>query len=207
MNALRFMAQAPLRTVRPLMLRDIYANPDKELARLRDQGYLVQLARGTYLVKPDTVPTGQNWTPPLEVAAMAYATAAHHPDAPVLYGISAARHWHAIPRAVGVAIVAVPRPHRPVVLHTGGRIEFTVRSLDLLDTQPVDTVVGVMRVTTPEQTLVDLVAWPQLGGMPDQVAQAAREIIPQVDARQLQRLLERQPATVARKVQTVLKDC
>jgi len=200
------MAQAPLRTVRPMMLRDVYANPDKELARLRDQGYLIQLARGSYLVKPDTVPIDQAWTPPLEVAAMAYATAAYRPDVPVLYGISAARHWHAIPRAVAVAVVAVPRPHRPVVLHTGGRVEFTVRRLDLLDTQPVDTVVGVMRVTTPEQTLVDLVTWPQLGGMPDQAVQAAREIVPQVDAGQLQRLLERQPATVVRKVRTVLKE-
>jgi len=200
------MAQAPLRTVRPLMLRDVYANPDKELARLRDRGYLVQLARGTYLVKPDTVPISQNWAPPLEVAAMAYSTAAYHPATPVLYGISAARHWQAIPRAIGVAVVAVPRPHRPVGLHTGGRVEFTVRRVDLLDTQPVDTVAGAMRVTTPEQTLVDLVAWPQLGGMPDQAIQAARQIVPQVDAGQLQQVLERQPATVVRKVRAVLKE-
>jgi len=189
-----------------MMLRNVYANPDKELARLCNQGYLVQLARGTYLVKPDTVPTTQAWAPPLEVAAMAYATAAYHPDTPVLYGISAARHWHAIPRAIGVAIVAVPRPHRPVVLHTGGRVEFTVRSVSLLDSQPVDTVVGLMRVTTPEQTLVDLVAWPQLGGMPEQAIQAATQIIPQVDAGQLEQLLERQPATVTRRVHAVLKE-
>jgi len=188
------------------MLRDVYANPDKELARLRDQGYLVQLARGTYLVKPDTLPAGQTWTPPLEVAAMAYATAAYAPAVPVLYGISAARNWQAIPRAIGVAIVAVQRPHRPIALRTGGRVEFTVRRVDLLDTQPVDTVVGMMRVTTPEQTLVDLVAWPQLGGMPDQAIQAARQIIPQVDAGLLQKLLLRQPETVIRKVRAVLKE-
>jgi len=200
------MAQAPLRTVRPLMLRDIYANPNKELARLRDQGYLVQIARGTYIVKPDVVPTNQVWLPPLEVAAMAYAAAAFAPAVPVLYGVSAARHWQAIPRAIGIAIVAVPRPHRSVALHAGGRVEFTVRHLDLLDTQPVDTVAGMMRVTTPEQTFVDLVTWPHLGGMPDQAIEAANQIVPQVDAAQLRQLLKRQPETVARKARAVLKE-
>lgn len=206
MDAVRLMAQAPMRTVRPIMLRGVYANPDKELVRLRDQGYLVQIARGTYLVKPDTVPINQAWAPALEEAGMAYATAAYPADQPVLYGVSAARHWHAIPRAIGVAIIAVPRPHRPVPLLTGGRVEFTVRTAIQLDSQPVQTQLGVMRVTTPEQTFIDLLSHPGLGGIADQARQAAIQIIPQTDPAHIERLLAHQPATVARKVRTILKE-
>ncbi|MDR1237938.1 MAG: hypothetical protein LBK28_06835, partial [Propionibacteriaceae bacterium] len=121
---------AALRTVRPKMLRQVYANPEKELVRLRDQGRVIQLARGTYTAKPDDVPAKRQWHPGLEAAAMAYATAVYGDRVPVLFGIGAARFHHAIPRAINVTVVAVPASHREVRLINGGRIVFTVRNVN-----------------------------------------------------------------------------
>ena len=67
---------APLRTVRPLMLRSLYASPEKELLRLMKAGLVTRVATGTYTAKPDTVPPDQPWRPEFEEAAMAYATQA-----------------------------------------------------------------------------------------------------------------------------------
>ena len=151
------ITRAPLRTVRPVMLRDLYANPEKELVRLRTNGLVVKAAHGTYIAKPDTVGCGEAWKPPFEEAAMAYATAAYGDRVPILAGIGAARHWHAIPRAIGVTVIAVPTQHRPVTLETGGRIIFTVRDTTLIDAIPVQVELGTMRVTRIEQTLIDCV--------------------------------------------------
>ena len=82
---------APMRTVRPLMLREVYANPEKELARLHRQGRVTKIAAGTYVAKPDDVEATTPWKPNFEEAAMAYATAAYGPRVPVLYGLGAAR--------------------------------------------------------------------------------------------------------------------
>jgi len=195
-----------MRTVRPVMLRGLYANPEKELVRMRDRGTLIKIAHGTYVAKPDHIAVDQPWKPPFEEAAMAYATAAYGDRVPILMGIGAARHWHAIPRAIGVTVIAVPEPHRSIVLDTGGRVVFAVRRAEPVEAIPVQGDLGMMRVTTVEQTLIDLIRYPDLGGMLDQATEAAGQIVPQIDVGQLQQLLARQPATVVRKVQAVLKE-
>ena len=179
------IAGAPLRTVRPVMLRELYANPEKELVRMRDAGTLTRVAHGTYVAKPDRVPPEQAWKPPLEEAAMAYATAAYGDRVPVLMSLGAARQWHAIPRAIGVTVIAVPTQHRPVHLATGGTVVFTVRDLAAMATVPVQTGLGPLLVTTVEQTLVDLIVRPDLGGMPDEAAAAARALRDRVDGDRL----------------------
>lgn len=199
------MARAPLRAVRPVMLRGVYANPEKELVRLRDQGRILQIAHGTYIVKPDDVPVPELWKPSLEPAGMAYAVATFGPVAPVLYGIGAARQWHAIPRAIGVTVVAVPRRHRPVSLFTGGRVIFTVRDTTRLDTQFVETEIGRMKVTTPEQTLIDLVAFPNLGSLPHEAQTAIQGLAARIDRLLLARLLKTQPAAAQRRVKQVVE--
>ena len=167
---------APMRMVRPVMLRDLYANPEKELVRMRDQGTLTKIAHGTYVAKPDRITPNQPWKPLFEEAAMAYATAAYGDRVPILMGIGAARHWHAIPRAIGVTVIAVPEPHRPVQLDTGGII-FTVRRAEPVEAIPVQTGLDTMRVTTIEQTLIDLIRYPDLGGMPDEARAAAAPFV------------------------------
>jgi len=167
------------------MLRDVYANPEKELVRLRRNGLLVQIGHGTYVAKPDTVAPDEAWKPVFEEAAMAYATAAYGDKVPVLVGLGAARHWQAIPRAIGVTVIAVPEQHRPVVLTTGGRVVFTRRDTSRIDAIPVTVELGVMRVARIEQTLTDLVTHPNLGGMPAEARAAAEALLDRVEAERL----------------------
>ena len=200
------ITRAPLRTVRPVMLRDLYANPEKELVRLRANGLVVKVAHGTYIAKPDTVGCVEAWKPPFEEAAMAYATAAYGDRVPVLTGIGAARHWHAIPRAIGVTVIAVPAQHRPVTLETGGRIIFTVRDTTRIDAIPVQVGLGIMRVTRIEQTLIDLVLRPNLGGMPGEAATAAVALHPRTDQQRLATLITDLPQATATRVRAWLDE-
>jgi len=197
---------APLRTVRPKVLRGVYANPEKELVRLRDSRRLLQIARGTYIARPDDIAPGRDWRPGFETVAMAYATAVYGERVPVLFGLGAARFHHAIPRAINVTVVAVPASHREVALFTGGRIVFTVRDTNGLDARPERTELGSAMVATPEQTLIDLIRYPALGGMPAEAAAATRTLVGQVDTLRLGRLLERVPATVHRQVLRRMED-
>ena len=182
------IAAAPLRTVRPKLLRDVYANPEKELVRLRRAGRVVRIAPGTYTAKPDTVATETNWRPGFEEAAMAYATAAFGDRIPVLYGIGAARYHHAIPRAIATTVVAVPTSHRPVRMDDGGTLIFTATNVDGLDARYEQGQLGRFLVTTPEQTLLDLLDRPGLGGMPTEATSAAAALGGLVDSDRLRDL-------------------
>jgi predicted transcriptional regulator of viral defense system len=200
------IARAPMRTVRPVMLRSLYANPEKELVRLRTNGLVVKIAPGTYVAKPDTVAPREAWKPTFEEAAMAYATAAYGDQVPVLAGIGAARHWHAIPRAIGVTVIAVPEQHRPVSLDTGGRIVFTRHEVAITGAMPVQVGLGVMRVTRIEQTLIDLVLRPELGGMPTEALAAAKVLVPRIDQERLTRLVDGMPKASGRRIRTWLAE-
>lgn len=175
------ITSAALRTVRPVMLEGIYANPRKELVRMRDAGRLVQIAPGTYTAKPDDIADDRPWRPKFEEAAMAYATAQYADRVPVLYGIGAARFHHAIPRAIGVAVIAVPEQHRPVTLTGGGRVVFTTTDVDRLRARLEHGKIGDFLVTTPEQTFLDLLERPALGGMPAEAVAASRALAETID--------------------------
>lgn len=198
------IAAAPLRTVRPLMLRGVYANPEKELVRLMRAGLVTRIAPGTYTAKPDTVRPGRPWRPEVEEAAMAYATAQYGPRVPVLYGLGAARFHHAIPRAIGVVVVAVPEQHRPVALVGGGRVVFTRIDVTRLESRFEPTGLGGFLVTTPEQTLVDLLDRPHLGGMPAEAVAAAEALTDRVDRARVRGLAAQRPRTVQAKVDALL---
>lgn len=200
------ITRAPLRTVRPVMLRGHYANPERDLVRLRDAGRLVQLAHGTYTAKPDTIDPDQFWQPPLEEAAMAYATAQYGDLVPILMGVGAARFHHAIPRAIGVTVVAVPEQHRPVILRIGGRVVFTRTDVDQLDARAERGGLGPMLVTTPEQTLIDIVQRPDLGGMPEQALAAATALCPRVDRARVEQILESHSRSARAKVRALLNE-
>lgn len=189
---------APLRTVRPLMLRGLYANPEKELVRLDRAGLVTRIAPGTYTAKPDSIPVP--WRPAFEQAAMAYATTQYGNRVPVLYGIGAARFHHAIPRAIAVTVIAVPQQHRPVTLAGGGTLIFTTTDVDNLEASLEQTTLGGFLVTTPEQTMVDLLARPELGGMPDQALAAVAALAATVDPDHVHELATRRPRTVRLKV-------
>ncbi|UGS25311.1 type IV toxin-antitoxin system AbiEi family antitoxin domain-containing protein [Microbacterium resistens] len=157
LELLMSIARAPMRTA---TLRDVSRegeNTWRALERLVDRGALVRLARGIYTAPPDSA-DGRSWIPPLEAAAAAVATARFGERTIALTGVSAARHWAAIPRAIGVATVAVPRRgYAPVVLSHGGSVRFVPRRKWDLDLVVEPTVLGEVLVTSPEQTLFDLI--------------------------------------------------
>ncbi|TCJ94259.1 type IV toxin-antitoxin system AbiEi family antitoxin domain-containing protein [Nocardia alba] len=155
--------RAPLRTLRPQDLAEIYTQPRPEIARLVDRGVLHRVAHGYYvIVAPDHV--GRPWLPDLEAVAAGIATAIYGPDQAVVMGISAARVLGVVPRALATAIVAVPRQHRPIALtDRPARVRFVRRDTDALDAERIETPLGPALVTTPEQTVLDLARRPELG--------------------------------------------
>lgn len=176
--ALRALAERPLHTARAADLAGTYAEPRHELGRLARTGAVTRLAHGVYTATPLRARPG--WRPELEVAAMAWATATYGDRVPVLMGLGAARFHGAIPRAISVTVVALPAQHRPMEI-AGGRVVFVARNVDALRARTEQTELGELLVTTPEQTLVDLVARPRLGDMPAESAAAARHLAARVD--------------------------
>lgn len=163
MNAVRTpagprLAARPMRAVRPVDLVGHFANPRAVLRERATKGLVHKVAYGTYVVVPDDAHDPLRWRPALEAAAGAVATAIYGDGGAALMGMTAARMHGAVPRAVGRATVAAPRRHRDVTLadRRDGVVDFVQRDLETVDTQPMRTELGVMQVTTPEQTIVDL---------------------------------------------------
>ncbi len=195
--ALRLLAERPLRTARAADLAATYANPKDELRRLAQSGAVTRLAHGVYTLTPLDARPG--WRPELEAAAMAWATATYGDRVPVLMGLGAARFHGAIPRALAVTVVALPVQHRPIEI-LAGRVVFAARNVDVIRARAEHTELGEMLVTTPEQTLVDLVARPRLGELPGEAAAAARHLATRVDRELVIRLAaeQRRAAPVAK---------
>lgn len=189
-DALRAIERAPLRTVRPQDLEPDLAHARRTVARLVDRGALVRLAKGVYAAPPEGR-DGRQWRPTLEAAGLAVATARFGNRNAVLMGLGAARYWAAIPRAIGVTTVAIPKAGRPpVTLDTGGIVHLIPRDLDRLDAVLEQNELGRALVTTPAQTLYDLLMKPGQGGMPDEALAAARHLRGQVRSADLRRVID-----------------
>ncbi|GAA3760754.1 hypothetical protein GCM10022240_11730 [Microbacterium kribbense] len=189
-DIVRTIERAPLRTVRFVELRELGTNMWRTLDRLADQGAVARLAHGVYTVPPDGR-DGRTWRPTLEAAGLAVATARFGNRNAILMGLGAARHWAAIPRAIGVTTVAVPETGRPPVeLDGGGWVRLIPRDLDRLDAVLETTDLGPALVTTPAQTLYDLTMKPAQGGMPDEAVAAARNLQARVRVEDLQSIVD-----------------
>ena len=182
------LARAPLRTIRPVDAGNVYAHPRTQLRRLAEGGVLHRLADGYYVVVPQAA-VGRRWLPALESAAAGIGSAIYGPDHVVLMGVSAARVYGAIPRALAVAVVAVPRQHRAISLaDRTAVVRFVTRAVDALDAERIDTELGPALVTTPEQTVLDLAHRPDLGGSASDVPAAVAALYIRCDQRRLQTL-------------------
>jgi hypothetical protein len=179
--------------VRPRDARGIYRDPGPQFARLARAGALLRLADGYYVVVPDD--RGAEWRPGLEASAAGIAAAIYGPADAILMGISAARVHGAVPRAVGVATVAVPRQHRPITLTgvRGGVVHFSKRDVARLDARQESLgELGRGLVTTPEQTALDL-ARPRDPYIDfAQVQEALHSLMPLCDAGVLEELAHAQ---------------
>lgn len=179
-DIMRAVARAPLRTLRLKEVPELARNTWRTTDRLVEQGALVRLTHGVYTAVPDGR-DGRTWKPPLEAAALALATARFGAREVALMGVSAARHWAAIPRAIGVATVAVPRRgYAPVTLEGGGLVKFVPRKMEALELVLERTVLGEGLVTTPEQTLFDLLGRMDRDGLGREVAGAVENLAAQV---------------------------
>jgi len=149
-------ARAPLRTIRTSDLARVYAHPRAEARAVERRGLLHRLAHGFYCAVPSEHDAAA-WRPTIEAAAAGIATAIYGDRVPVLTGLTAARVHRVLPRAIGVAFVAVPGQRRPLQLvDRPGRIHFVMRAVVDLDAVLVTTDLGRALATTPEQTVLDL---------------------------------------------------
>lgn len=160
------------RVLRPADAAHVYAHPRAELARLAQLGAARRVATGYYALTPQRRIGDLRWKPELDAAALGIAKADYGVDAVALMGVSAARYHGAIPRALAVAVVAVPK-QRPTLQTELGRIIFVKRDVAKLDVERIETELGPGWVTTVEQTLLDLAARPTLGGLADKDIEAA----------------------------------
>lgn len=189
------ITQAPLRTVRPKDLAGVYAQPRVQIARLAERGAVKRLAHGYVMATPDD--QGPDWKPTVEAAAAGIAVAIFGQRDVVLMGITAARIHQAIPRALGNAVVAAPRQHRPIRLEDGGQVIFVVRDTAHLDARLERLENGRALVTTPEQTMLDLAKRPELGEARDEARAALVNLLPRVDLEKVKRLAHEQRAAAA----------
>jgi hypothetical protein len=99
-----------------------------------------------------------------------------------LMGLSAARIHGAVPRALAVAVVAVPK-QRPSLrlLRPDAEVIFVTRDVGRLDLERTRTGLGDGWVTSVEQTVLDLAARPALGGLADAADEAVRALLPRAD--------------------------
>jgi predicted transcriptional regulator of viral defense system len=186
------LAAHPLGTFRPAQAKHTYAHPAAEVARLHERGLLHRLADGYYVVVPRDM-VGRRWMPGLETAAAGIASAIYDPDSIVVMGVSAARLYGAIPRALATATVAVPAQHRPIPLSDRTAVvQFVKRNTHELDAERYDTELGSTLVTTPEQTILDLAHRPKLGGAEVDVPSAVAALYERSDKDRLQVLAAEQ---------------
>lgn len=132
---------------------------------------MLRLANGYYALVPEMV-RGRRWKPAVESVGLAIAQADYSVDAAAIMGPSAARLLGNVPRGLGTATIAVTK-QRPSLDTVAGRVRFVTRRVQGLDLQRTETELAAGWVTTPEQTLVDLIDRPTLGGFELADARAA----------------------------------
>ncbi|GAA4301140.1 hypothetical protein GCM10023162_02180 [Klenkia terrae] len=189
------ITQAPLRTIRPQDLAAVYTQPNVQLARLTRGGRVRKAAPGLYYALPDDQDV--TWLPTLEAVAAGAATALYGDRVPVLMHLTAARLHGALPRAGGLAVAAVLTRRRPLRLldRPDAVLTFVARDVDDLDAALMPTDLGRVLVTTPEQTVLDLARRPELGGLPDEVRDVVRTLLPRCAPERLDLLARGQRMT------------
>ena len=191
--------------LRPVDGTAVYTQPQAEFRRLAARGLLHRVATGYYATVP-LAQRGGHWMPTLEAAAFGIAAADYGADDAILMGLSAARLHGAIPRALAVAVVAVPK-QRPVLNLADRKAEvwFVRRNVARLDAERLPTDLGSALVTGVEQTLLDLAHRPGLGGADAEAWPAVAALWPRADHDILENLAAGQRLRAALKRALVYK--
>lgn len=114
------------------------------------------------------------------------------PMVPSRLTLSTARIHGAIPRALAVAVIAVPK-RRPVLETSCGRIIFVKRDVNSIKRMRIETELATGWCTTIEQTALDLANRPKLiEGLVTIVEDAARSLFFRSSSEKLNALMEKQ---------------
>ncbi len=155
----------------------------RALLRLKKKGILVTPFRGFHIVIPPEycslgcLPPDQ-WVPDL----MGYL------GEPYYAGLLTAAEYHGAAHQRPQAFQVVTPRARPPIRCGRGRVQFIMRSnTSAVPTVDVNSVRGLLRVSTPEATALDLIAYPHQAGGIDNVATVIAELAERLDP---QRLLE-----------------
>lgn len=167
--------------LRPVDGSGVYVQPQAEFLRLEERGLLHRLATGYYVTVPPAH-RGARWMPTLEAVAVGVAAADYGSEHAVLMGLSAARLHGAIPRALAVAVVAIPKQRRVLNLaDRSAQVRFVRRDVARLDAERLPTDLGTALVTGVEQTLLDLAHRPDIGGVEAEAWAAVNALWPRAD--------------------------
>jgi predicted transcriptional regulator of viral defense system len=178
--------------VRTRDLKPIYVRPDLEVRRLAGHGVLRRVAQGYWALPPVEQVEDPLWRPEIEALALALAVADYGVDTTALMGPSAARHHGALPRALAVGVVAVPR-QRPALDTAFGEVVFAKRQTDRLQLTRARTSMVTGYVTDIEQTMLDIAHRPALGGLAiTEAAEAIRALATRADWTETWRLAKEQ---------------
>lgn len=181
------LARRNNRVIRPQDAAGIYAQPRPEFARLVRNGAARKLAQGYYALVPDRHLGSPAWRPDLHSLALGIAQCDYGEGGAALMGVGAARVLGAIPRAVAVTVVAIPK-QRPPLDTDYGRILFVRRTLDTLDLERADTELTQGWITTPSRPSSTWRPGP-LGGLSQgAVTEALRALWPRTDTELLEEL-------------------
>ena len=161
--------------LRPRDAVDIYAQPHSEFKRWEQAGVLLKVAHGYYVHIPEAS-RGASWRPEIEALALGIGQADYGVNGVALMHLSAARLQGAIPRAIAVAVLAVPK-QRPTLETSCGRIVFVKRDVARLKRIKVKTELATGWCTSNEQTAVDLARRPNLVKGMSHVAQEAASFL------------------------------
>lgn len=169
----------------------MYSQPARQFNYWEKEGVLLKVAHGYFAHIPETS-RGGHWRPEIEALALGIGQADYGKNEVALMHISAARIHGAIPRALAVAVVAVPK-RRPSLETTCGRIIFVQRSVGSLKKIRIDTELATGWCTSIEQTALDLAGRPDLvKGLAAVTQEAARTLFDRVSEKKLQVVIREQ---------------
>lgn len=177
--------------LRPRDAAGLYVQPRADFLRLTEAGVLLNLAHGYYALVPEAE-RGLNWRPSIEAIALGIGQADYGRNGVALMHLSAARTHAAIPRAIAVAVLAVPK-QRPILETRYGQIIFVKRNVEKLKRIKIETELGAGWVTSVEQTALDLAKRPDLvKGTTEVAEEAVGGLLKRLDSKKLKQIATEQ---------------
>lgn len=177
--------------MRPRDAALFYTQPAHQFKYWEKEGVLLKVAHGYYAHIPEAK-RGRDWRPEIEALALALGQADYGIHGAVLMHISAARIHGAIPRALAVAVVAIPK-RRPALKTNYGRIVFVKRNVETIKRVRIETELATGWCANIEQTALDLANRPNLiAGLSTISQDAARNLFFRSRKEKLNALLEEQ---------------